>query len=131
MKNESLKAMISTDTNIGPGYLHYNAEADLDPENTTSFYTFVSPRTDDKTTNAVVKGVTTAYSAQHPVAEIVLDDLSPDSIARFIELKHFETLYTGNLLRRRAGNVTPSDSALPEVLQPNVEKYKKEVKANL
>ncbi|MBQ4123988.1 hypothetical protein IJD44_09785 [bacterium] len=131
LNNESLKAKISTETNVGPGYLHYNAEADLDPENTTSFYTFVSPRTDDKTTNAVVKGVTTAYSAQHPVAEIVLDDLSPDSIARFIELKHFETLYTGNLLRRRAGNVTPSDSALPEVLQPNVEKYKKEVKANL
>ena len=30
LKNESLKARISTDTNVGPGYLHYNAEADLD-----------------------------------------------------------------------------------------------------
>ncbi len=131
LNNESLKAKISTETNVGPGYLHYNAEADLDPENVSSFYTFVSPKTDDKTTNAVVKGVTTAYSAQHPVAEIVLDDLSPDSIARFVELKHFETLYTGNLLRRNEGKVTPKTEALPEVLQPNVEKYKKEVKANL
>lgn len=131
LNNESLKAKISTETNVGPGYLHYNAEADLDPENESSFYTFVSPKTNDKTTNAVVKGVTTAYSAQHPVAEIVLDDLSPDSIARFVELKHFETLYTGNLLRRNEGKVTPETEALPEVLQPNVEKYKKEVKANL
>ena len=131
LNNESLKAKIATETNVGPGYLHYNAEADLDPENNSSFYTFVSQKTDDKTTNAVIKGVTTAYGAQHPVAEIVLDDFSPDSIARFLELKHFETLYTGNMLRRREGNITPQNQALPEVLQPNVEKYKKEVKANL
>ena len=30
LKNESLKASVLTDTNVGPGYLHYNAEADLD-----------------------------------------------------------------------------------------------------
>ncbi len=131
LSNESLKAQISTDTNVGPGYLHYNAEADLDEANTDSFYTFVYPKATDRTTNAVLKGVTAAYKAQHPVSEIVLEDFSPESIARFIELKHFETLYTGNMLRRQDGNVTGKDSALPEVLQPNVEKYKKEVKANL
>ena len=60
-----------------------------------------------------------------------MKDFSPESIARFIELKHFETLYTGNMLRRGKGNITDKSSALPEVLQPNVEKYKKEVKANL
>ena len=131
LNNESLKAQISTDTNVGPGYLHYNAEADLDENNKDSFYTFVYPKTNDKVTNAVLKGVTTAYKAQHPVSEIVLDNLSPEAIARFIELKHFETLYTGNMLRRTEGNETPTNEALPEVLQPNVEKYKKEVKANL
>ncbi len=131
LNNESLKAQISTDTNVGPGYLHYNAEADLDENNQDSFYTFVYPKTDDRVTNAVLKGVTTAYKAQHPVSEIVLDDLSPESIARFIELKHFETLYTGNMLRRINDNETSYNEALPEVLQPNVEKYKKEVKANL
>ena len=73
-------------------------------------------------------GVINAYSAQHPVSKIVLDDLSPKSIARFIELKHFETLYTGYLLRAMKNEYTPSDIALDEVLQPNVEKYKKEVK---
>lgn len=41
LKNESLKSRISTDTNIGPGYLHYNAEADLDEDNKDSFFTFV------------------------------------------------------------------------------------------
>lgn len=131
LNNESLKAQISTETNIGPGYLHYNAEADLDEANTDSYYTFVYPTPADKTTNAVIKGVTTAYKAQHPVVEIEMKDFSPESIARFIELKHFETLYTGNMLRREKGNVTDKSSALPEVLQPNVEKYKKEVKANL
>ena len=131
LKNESLKARISTDTNVGPGYLHYNAEADLDVNNKDSFFTFVYVKTQDKVMNAVMEGVITAYSAQHPVNEIVLDDLSFKSIARFIELKHFETLYTGWILRALNGSYTPSDIALDEVLQPNVEKYKKEVKKAL
>ena len=131
LKNESLKAAISTDTNVGPGYLHYNAEADLDVNNTDSFFTFVYVKTDDKVMNAVMEGVISAYSAQHPVSKIVLEDLSLKSIARFIELKHFETLYTGWILRAQKGNFTPSDMALAEVLQPNVEKYKKEVKKAL
>lgn len=128
MKNESLKSAIATDTNIGPGYLHYNAESDLDPNNKDSFYTFVYVKTDDKPTVALMSGAMKAYKAQHPVNEIVLKDLSVESIARFIELKHFETLYTGNMLRQKAGNVTPANEPMPEVIQPNVEIYKKEVK---
>lgn len=128
LKNESLKARISTDTNVGPGYLHYNAEADLDVNNTDSFFTFVYVKSDDKVMNAVMEGVINAYSAQHPVSKIVLEDLSMKSIARFIELKHFETLYTGWILRAQKGDITPLERALDEVLQPNVEKYKKEVK---
>lgn len=131
MKNESLKSQISTDTNIGPGYLHYNAESDLDSNNKDSFYTFIYVKPQDKATSALLQGAMQAYKAQHPVSEIVLNDLSPETIARFIELKHFETIYTGNMLRREAGNVTPNTQAMPEVLQPNVEIYKKEVKANL
>lgn len=131
LKNESLKARISTDTNVGPGYLHYNAEADLDVNNNDSFFTFVYVKSDDKIMNAVMEGVITAYSAQHPVSKIVLNDLSLKSIARFIELKHFETLYTGWILRAQKGDITPLDMALDEVLQPNVEKYKKEVKKAL
>ncbi|MBR1754316.1 hypothetical protein IJ732_05705 [bacterium] len=128
MKNESLKSNISTDTNVGPGYLHYNAESDLDPANTDSFFTFVYVRTDDLATNALMKGAMTAYKNQHPVTEIVFNDLSPKSIGRFIELKHFETLYTGIILRQVTGGKVEDGSALPEVLQPNVEIYKKEVK---
>lgn len=128
MKNESLKANISTDTNVGPGYLHYNAEADLDPNNKDSFFTFVYVKTDDPATKALMTGAMTAYKNQHPVSEIVLKDLSPESIGRFIELKHFETLYTGNMLRQKLNQPTEEGSAMPEVLQPNVEIYKKEVK---
>lgn len=128
MKNESLKSAIATDTNIGPGYLHYNAESDLDPNNKDSFFTFVYVKTDDKPTVALMSGAMTAYKAQHPVSEIILKDLSVESVAKFIELKHFETLYTGNMLRRKAGNVTPQNEPMAEVIQPNVEIYKKEVK---
>ena len=131
MKNESLKSQIATDTNIGPGYLHYNAESDLDPNNNDSFYTFVYVQTDDKATNALMKGAMSAYKAQHPVSEIVLNDFSVESIARFIELKHFETLYTGNILRQNTGLTTPENEPMPEVIQPNVEIYKIEVKKNL
>lgn len=128
LKNESLKARISTDTNIGPGYLHYNAEADLDEENKDSFFTFVNYENDDKVTNAILEGVIAAYSAQHPVSRIILDDLTLESIAQFVELKHFETIYTGNILRRELGLMTSMETAMPEVLQPNVEKYKAEVR---
>ena len=129
LKNESLKARISTDTNVGPGYLHYNAEADLDENNKDSFFTFVYVKPQDKVFSAVIEGVVKAYSSQHPVSQIVLNDLSYKTLGRFIELKHFETLYTGNILRRLEDNVTPENEAMAEVLQPNVEKYKKEVKA--
>lgn len=131
MKNESLKSAIATDTNVGPGYLHYNAESDLDPNNKESFYTFVYVQTEDKPTVALMSGAMSAYKAQHPVNEIILKDLSVESIARFIELKHFETLYTGHMLRQQSGDITPATQPMPEVIQPNVEIYKIEVKKNL
>ena len=123
LKNESLKARISTDTNVGPGYLHYNAEADLDSANKDSFFTFVYVTPQEKVTKAVLTGVISAYSNMHPVSVVELKDLSLTTLAKFIEFKHFETLYTGNILRQIDGDIT-----LPEVLQPNVEIYKKEVR---
>ncbi len=128
LKNESLKAKIATDTNVGPGYLHYNAEADLDSHNTDSFFTFVYVTPQEKVTSAVLTGVISAYSSMHPVSVVELKDLSLTVLARFIEFKHFETLYTGCILRQIEGDIAPEDSALPEVLQPNVEIYKKEVR---
>lgn len=131
MKNESLKSRISTDTNVGPGYLHYNAESDLDDNNKDSFYTFIYVAPQDKSTVSLLNGAMTAYKDLHPVNEIILKDLSPETIARFIEMKHFETLYTGNMLRQKAGEAVDSEKPMPEVVQPNVEKYKKVVKKNL
>ena len=128
LKNESLKARISTDTNVGPGYLHYNAEADLDKANTDSFFTFVYATPQEKVTSAVLTGVVSAYSSMHPVSVVELKDLSLTTLAKFIEFKHFETLFTGNILRQLEGDVTSNDVAMPEVLQPNVEIYKKEVR---
>ncbi len=127
MKNESLKARISTDTNIGPGYLHYNAESDLDDNNKDSFYTFIYAAPKDKTTASLLNGAMKAYKELHPVNEIIFNELTPEAIARFIELKHFETLYTGNMLRQTTGETVDLNKPMPEVIQPNVEKYKKNV----
>lgn len=131
MKNESLKSSILTDTNIGPGYLHYNAESDLDPNNKNSFFTFIYVKPQDAATKALLTGAITAYENQHPVAKIEFETLCPEAVARFIELKHFETLYTGVMLRQTMNNTTPQDKPLAEVIQPNVEIYKIEVKKNL
>jgi len=129
LKNEGLKSAILTDTNVGPEYLHYITESDLDSNNKDSFYTFVYLKPEDKATSALINGAIKAYSEQHPVSKIELKNLSPESIAKFVELKHFETLYTGNMLRQKQGATNPQEP-LPEVMQTNVNKYKKEVKKN-
>lgn len=128
--NESIKANYYTDSNVGPAYLHYNAESDLDPNNKCSFFTFVNvePEADDYDFQAVVTGVVNAYSKQHPVSHVQISDYSANSMAELIEFKHLETLFTGALMRNLDGDITPENEALAEVLQPNVETYKKEVK---
>lgn len=133
LKNEGLKSAILTDTNVGPEFLHYITESDLDSDNKDSFYTFVYLKPQEKANAALINGAITAYSAQHPVSQIEMKDLSPKSIARFVELKHFETLYTGNMLRQKQNpgqSQTNAQEPLPEVMQTNVNKYKKEVKKN-
>lgn len=130
LKNEGLKSNISTDTNVGPEFLHYQTEADLDAGNKDSFYTFTYVKPEDKTTSALINGAVKAYSERHPVAKIELKEITPESAARFAELKHFETLYTGNMIRQKQ-NKTDATQPLPEVMQTNVNIYKKEVKKNL
>lgn len=130
LKNEGLKSNLSTDTNVGPEFLHYITESDLDENNKDSFYTFTYVKPEDKTTSALINGALKAYSEQHPVAKIELKSITPESAARFAELKHFETLYTGNMLRQKQNKID-ANQPLPEVMQTNVNKYKKEVKKNL
>ena len=131
LKNESLKHDLPTETNIGPEFLHYNAESDLADSNKNSFYSFVNVKTDNVNANSLYNGAKRGYKAQHPVSEIELKDLSPETIARFVELKHFETIYTGMMLRKQTGTKVDSNDVLPELTQNNVEKYKKEVKIEL
>lgn len=132
LKKESHKSLykVSGDL-VGPDFLHNSAESDLDENNTTSFYTFNAVKNngtnDYKAYNALLNGSLKAYSQNHPVSLIELKDLSVESIAEFIELKHFETIYTGMLLREFKNNKTEQPDTLPEVLQPHVNIYKKEV----
>lgn len=132
-KNESIKANYYSVAGASPAKYHHESEGDLHPDNDYSFYSIVNvkPEKDDYKFKALVDGIKTAYSNQHPVSCIELSDYSPTTIAQLVELKHFETLYSGALIRRIQGDVTPKSEALAEVLQPNVETYKKEVNKNI
>ena len=130
LKKESHKSLYkATGDLIGPEFLHNSTESDLNAGNKTSFYTFNTLKNDGsndyKVYNALVNGALKAYSQRHPVSVIALKNLSPDAIAEFVELKHFETMYTGMLLRNLKGEANPA--VLPEVEQPGVKIYKEEV----
>ena len=133
MKKESHKSLYKAADLIGPEFLHNSAESDLDSGNTTSFYTFNIIKNDGsaeyKPYNALISGSLKAYSKNHPVSLIELKDLSPETIGEFIELKHFEAMYTGMFLRSLKGEKHPQ--ILPEVEQPNVKIYKDEVESIL
>ena len=132
LKKESHKSLYKVCADlIGPEFLHNCTESDLDEGDKNSFYTFTKIKNDRseifKSYNALIDGAYIAYSQRHPVSVIELKDLSPESIAEFVELKHFETLYTGMLLRALKNKELKNPEILPEVLQPNVGIYKKEV----
>lgn len=132
LKKESHKSLYKPSGDlVAPAFLHNSTEADLDEGNTTSFYTFNAVKNADtqdyKVINALFNGSLKAYSDRHPVSVVSLKDLSVESIANFIELKHFETLYTGMMLRDKLNLSAQRSEILPEVLQPHVGIYKAEV----
>ena len=132
LKKESHKSLYKASGDlVGPAFLHNSTEADLDEGNISSFYTFNTIKnagTDEyKAYNALVNGSLKAYSKMHPVSLVELKNLSPESIGEFIEMKHFETIYTGMLLRKATKNEAESPNVLPEVIQPHVKIYKNEV----
>lgn len=132
LKKESHKALYKQSGDlIGPAFLHNSTESDLDEGNTTSFYTFNRVKNngsaDYKVANALFDGSLKAYSDRNPVSVVELKDFSPESIARFVELKHFETMYTGMMLRAQNAKNVENVEVLPEVEQPHVKIYKKEV----
>lgn len=127
LKNESLKHRLTTVSNVGPAFLHYNTESDLDTDNKDSMYSFITVKNNDKEYNALINGSLKAYSRLNPLSSIQLKDNSPESIAEYLELKHFETLYTGCLLR----DSKEPPAVLPEVVQFNVQKYKDIVQQEL
>lgn len=133
MKKESHKSLYKVSADLlGPEFLHNSTESDLDSGNKTSFYTFNKLANDKsekfRSYNALVDGSYKSYSERHPVSTIELKDLSPKSLGEFVELKHFEALYTGMLLRNlNEGEGFVQPDVLPEVVQPSVGIYKKEV----
>lgn len=130
IKKESHKSLYKVEGDlIGPEFLHNSTESDLDSGSKTSFYTFNTIKNNGskeyETYNALLNGSLKAYSAKSPVSVLSLKNLSPEAIGEFVELKHFEAMYTGMLLRSLKGEKHPE--ILPEVVQPNVKIYKDEV----
>lgn len=136
MKKESHKSLYKVSGDLtGPAFLHNSTEADLDEGNDSSFFTFNTIKNAGgekyKAYNALINGSLKAYSELHPVSLVELKDLSPSSIGEFVELKHFEAMYTGMMLRalksKDAQTKFKHPDVLPEVVQPHVGIYKKEV----
>ncbi len=67
--------------------------------------------------NAIFEGVKTVYSEKGvPFMEIILDDISPKAIGKFMQFKMLEMVYLGALLNVNVFN------------QPDVETYKEETR---
>ena len=68
------------------------------------------------------------YNQTTPLEKLDVNSkgIEPETIGEYIQSKHFETIYKGMLRRETKGIEQPE--VLPEVLQPNVEAYKKRFK---
>ena len=77
----------------------------------------ISGRSAHDILDAILQGVKIAYKKKRlPFMEVVLSDISEESIGEFFQFKMMEMMYLGKLM-----NVNPFD-------QPNVENYKVETK---
>lgn len=121
-----------------PDSMHYATEGQFDPANRKSYNTVMTTmKSSNLLTNYLVNynkytsAIAQTYNETTPLTieklEVQDNKISPEAIGRYIQSKHFETVYEG-MLRRQVAGVTPPEGALPEVLQPSVETYKNKFK---
>jgi len=101
---------------IGTVDLHSMAQLYLSgPQDKYTEFVYSQELNKNKNLKAILEGVKVAYTKRNiPFTEFILDDLSPKSIAQYMQTKMIEIMCLGNLL-----DVNAFD-------QPNVEEYKVE-----
>lgn len=139
--SESLKSELTPATDIATAVQHYRAEADcheialpkadgqeivtMVPASKRGFYDLVKTDERNSTFRALIANIEDYYPRLQPMMITTLPrTLSPETIGRLLELDYATILHTGALLRTMKGETWALDKALPEVTQPNVEKFK-------
>jgi len=115
----------------GPDGMHYDAEAIFDPRNknniTVTAFDTQNLKGFDNYTTYTQDIVTPSFAKIGPTSlellKINKNEVAPEAIGAWTQLKGFETIFKGMLRRETAGISQPA--VLDEVLQPSVEAYKK------
>lgn len=117
-----------------PDSMHYASENHFKDDRRTSYNTVMTTmnlnRKNDPNYTKYIGAIALEYNQTTPLTIEKLDvnkkGIDAETIGEYIQSKHFETVYKGMLRREVAGEA--QDTVLPEVLQPNVEAYKKRFK---
>ncbi len=133
MQNESIKDTSKQIAKI-PDAMHHSSEAHFNPNNRYA-YALTSP-TDNGILSENLDGYTKAmnktYSSFGPFFNEVVESqglgLKPEAAGAMTQSRGFATVYQGIIERDLCGTEIPKDKPLPEVIQDNVEEYKKNLK---
>ena len=117
-----------------PDSMHYASENHFKDDRRSSYNTIMTTMNLSKETDPnytkYIGAIAQEYNQTTPLILEKLDvnkkGIDAETIGEYIQSKHFETIYKGMLRRETAGEA--QDTVLPEVLQPNVEAYKKRFK---
>lgn len=134
---ESLKDF-NFSVGAAPAREHYATEGDFFPANRKLYNTIMTMLDPNMSTNwrRYLSALADTYNETTPVKINVLKTegsaITPEAIGRFIQEKHFETVYEG-MLRREIAKAGSNKSGLfpkgmPEVTQDSVEAYKNKFK---
>ena len=117
-----------------PDSMHYASENHFKEDRRYGYNTVMTTmnlnKESDPNYTKYIGAIAQEYNQTTPLIIEKLDvnkqGIDAETIGEYIQSKHFETIYKGMLRRETAGQ--PQDLVLPEVLQPNVEAYKKRFK---
>ena len=134
---ESLKDF-NFSVGAAPAREHYATEGDFFPANRTKYNTIMTMLDANLSTNfrRYLSALADTYNETTPVKVDILKTegsaISPEAIGRYVQEKHFETVYEG-MLRREietpgANKSTFFTKGMPEVTQDSVETYKNKFK---
>lgn len=133
-----LESLKDFDFHVGkaPDSMHYASENHFKDDRRRSYNTVMTtmnlnPAKDPNYTK-YIGAIAEEYNQTTPLTIEKLDineegtGIDARTIGQYMQAKHFETVYKGMLRRQVNGEAQPE--VLPEVLQPNVEKYKNRFK---